>query len=62
MDYVGIDIASVYYRSRNHKETEIHYILHTDLNKNLGNAIEIPIPEKLKKGDTFSLSIFYNTN
>jgi aminopeptidase N len=42
MDYVGIDIQKVSLANYN---GELDFFLHTDLNKNLGNAVEIVLPE-----------------
>ena len=46
MDYVGIDIKSINYASSSSADFEsVDYFLHTDLNANLGNALEIALPK-----------------
>ena len=46
MDYVGIDIKSIEYApSADAAYEAVEYFLHTDLNQNLGNALEMALPK-----------------
>lgn len=46
------------------EEKEAEYKLFTNLNKNLGNAVEVALPDdmELKEGSLFKLRVIYNTN
>jgi len=65
LDYVGIDIDEVALQTLpGGEEKEADYQLFTNLNKNLGNALEVSLPEdmELTAGSLFKLRVIYNTN
>ena len=65
LDYVGIDIDEVALQTLpGGEEKEADYQLFTNLNKNLGNALEVSLPEdmELAAGSLFKLRVIYKTN
>lgn len=64
-DYVGLDISDVAFQPLPQGlEAPVDYKLHTDLNKNLGHALEVILPKEraLAAGDRFKIVILYTTN
>jgi leukotriene-A4 hydrolase len=63
MDYVGIDIKKIELASSVDADYQrVQYFVHTDLNKNLGNALEMSLPKSCDVGSSFFIKITYNTN
>jgi len=66
LDYVGIDIMTAWVsKVDGDKKTQAKFNLYTDLNKNLGNALQIVLPDGFLDDEDvkqFKVIVYYNTN
>jgi leukotriene-A4 hydrolase len=64
LDYGGIDIKKVQISYKSQHYENVAFKAHTETNQNLGNALEVELPESLsvKEGDEFNMIVYYNTN